>query len=444
MLGSISDVSFPASPATPLTPTPCFRRPRASTLSAYTPPNAKSTSRRSAVVSRSSGPALSESSIACGVARDVIVTGVAADNRLSDASLNSVPGVLSQETINNAQRSVTGLGHDEELLTAKIRDTAKVISKHLGPKYLNASRIHGTKLKVPKPLPFKCLSPMKTLSLGVASSNLKKDHKKVSSLATVSELELSASRSGISLSKQESRCLGRSCSLDQGLSLLQGPLISDDVFTRRPRSSIQGSELRANGSPFGGHITATLILGHHDSLPIHSRNVLQNNRMWRSGGTTGLYDVSFVKRVFSVMRADDVGQDGQDARNVFSRESVWDYRKSAAPSVKPRSQRYSKRVAGKYDENDIFTTPTRKNRISRRGAAFSAIFREAKRNQDMAKPAPNKRTRHRSVVYELSPSPSIQRQLKVERIKRQRKLRQEMMSRVVSNRDSCDWFAHDA
>ena len=46
---------FSALPETPLTPTLCFRRAGASTLSAYTLPNTDSTSRRPPVTSRSLG-----------------------------------------------------------------------------------------------------------------------------------------------------------------------------------------------------------------------------------------------------------------------------------------------------------------------------------------------------------------------------------------------------
>lgn len=474
ILRSISDVLFPASPATPITPTPCFRRARASTLCAYTPPNADSTARRLSVTSRSSGSSLS-STIRTGddhISGDPIVCGITStDRRLSEGSLCSfatAPSAPSEEsipdgiTITDARQSIVVLESREIMSAPDNKSLSKFIANHRDSRYVNANRIKGVMLKERNPLPFKCLSPMMTLSLGVApSSNLPatKGHRRVSTVAIASELQLSRTRSSIYIPEHVSGCLEHACSLDQGLSLKQqGPPPRAQskamvrVSARRPGSAglpIREHRSRTKGIPFTSHITASLQLAPHDKSSVNKNmSPLQSAKMQSGFGTeNGTLDVSFVKRVFSVMRADDGEQDGQDARNIFNRESVWDYRKSLAPSVMPVSQRFSRAV--RLDGNDIFAAAIKK---SRRGTAKIASIATG-RVEGLTKAAPNKRasrSRHKSALFGPSPSPSIQCQLRKEMIKRQRKLRQEMMARELNKsgpgekaRESCDWHAEE-
>ncbi|KAF8333892.1 hypothetical protein F5887DRAFT_991801 [Amanita rubescens] len=471
------DPRLDASPATPVTPTPCFRRARASTLCAYTPPNADSTPRRPAVTSRSSGSSLSSTIRTSGDARsasgDPIVCGITTDRRLSEGSLCSfatAPSAPSVEsipdgiTVANARRSIVVLESREIMSAPENKSLSNFIANHRDSRYVNANRIKGVLLKERNPLPFKCLSPMMTLSLGVAPSSdlpaTAKVHRRVSTVAVASELQLSGTKSSIYISEQVSGCLERSCSLDQGLSLKQqGPVAPAQskakgrVFARRPGTAglpLREHRSRTKGIPFTNHVTASLLLAPQDKLSV-SKNMspLQSTKMQSGLGTeNGIWDVSFVKKVFSVMRADDGEQDGQDARNIFNRESVWDYRKSSAPSVKPVSRRFSRPV--KLDGNDIFAAAIKK---SRRGTTKIASMATG-RIEGLSKAAPNKRTsrsRHKSALFGPSPSPSIQCQLRKEMIKRQRKLRQETMARELNKsggpsgkaRESYDWRTED-
>ena len=448
---------FSASPVTPLTPTPCFRRARASTLSAYTPPNTDSTPRRPPVTSRSSGSSLSStvrSGDAC-MSRDPIACGAyAGDRPLSDGSLCSfttAPCADSEESIpaiGNARRSIAVPECEETMSTPENKSLTNYIANHRDSRYVNANRIKGALLKERIPLPFKCLSHMKALSICAAPSGgtyARTAHRRVSTLTVVSELQPFRTKSSIYISK-------RPCSVDLGLlQKQQQPLAAVKskaqarVFTGHP---IREHRSRKKGTPFDGHIAAALLLAPQDKPSVNMiRNLARDSPLstkWQSGSGTehGLCDVSLVKRVFSVMRAND-GE--QDARNIFNRESVWDFRKSTAPPVKPLS------LGGiKLGGNDIFGVPIRKSRLG----ASSVAFRGTGQIEPLPKVMQNKRalrSRHRSAMLGLSPSPSIQCQLRKEKIRRQRKLRQEMMSRETNKscsqsekaRESYDWRAED-
>jgi len=366
-------------------------------------------------------------------------------------------------TIANARQSIVVLEGREIMSVPENKSLSNFIVNHRDSRYVNANRIKGVLLKERNPLPFKCLSPMMTLSLGVAPSSdfpATKAHRRVSTVAVASELQLSRTGSNIYISEQVSGCLERSCSLDQGLSLKQQgvPAVTRSkakgrVSARRPGSSglpIREHRSRTKGITFTSHITASLLLAPQDKPSVNKNtSPLQSAKIQSGLGTeNGIWDVSFVKRVFSVMRADDGEQDGQDARNIFNRESVWDYRKSSAPSVKPVSQRFSRPV--KLDRNDIFAAAIKK---SRRATAKIASIPTG-RVEGLTKAAPNKRTsrsRHKSALFGPSPSPSIQCQLRKEMIKRQRKLRQETMARELNKsggpsekaRESYDWRTED-
>lgn len=464
MLRSISNVPFPASPATPLTPTPCFRRARASTLYAYTPPNADSTTRRPPVTSRSSGSSLS-STVRSGddcTSGDPIVYGAnTEDRRLSEGSscsFTTAPCVHSEEsipvgvTIDNG-RSIIVLKSEESVSTPEYK--TDFIANHRDSRYVNANRIKGVLLKERIPLPFKCLSAMKTLSLRAAPSGslyARKSHRRVSTIAgvDVSELQLSQTKSSIHILK-------RSCSVDLGSlqkqqqsSFAVESKAQTRVFTGHPRSAalpLREYRPRTKGASFDNHITAALLPGPQDKSSV---NAIRKDSHLSAKGKSGfgteneLCDVSLVKRVFSFMRADD-GE--QDARNIFNRESVWDFRKSTAPSVKPVSQRFSAGI-----KPDIFGAPIRKSRLGA-AKASSVAFRGTGRIEELPKAIPRKRalkSRHRSAMFGPSPSPSIQCQLRKEKIRRQRKLRQEMMSREFNKsclgekaRESYDWCAED-
>lgn len=469
MLRSISDVLFSASPTTPLTPTPCFRRARASTLSAYTPPNTDSTPRRPPVTSRSSGSSLS-STVRSGdscMSGDPVVCGAYTDSEdrpLSEGSLCSFTTALcadSQEsipvgiTIGNTRRSIV-VESEETMSTPENKSLTNCIANHRDSRYVNAYRIKGALLKEHIPIPFKCLSPMKTLSIRVVTSGgsyARTTHRRVSTITVVSELLPSRTKSSVYISK-------RPCSVDLGLLQKQrlplGAAKSEAqtrVFTGHPWSAtspIREHRSHTKGTPFDGHITAALLLARQDKSSVNTiRNTTQDSHLLtgKSGFGTerALCDVSLVKRVFSVMRAND-GE--QDARNIFDRESVWDFRKSTTPSVKPLF------LGGiKLGGNDIFGAPIRKSRLGT-AKASSVAFRGPGRTEQLPKIMPNKRalkSRHRSAMYGPSPSPSIQCQLRKEKIRRQRKLRQEMMSSETKKscsqsekaRESYDWRAED-
>ena len=101
LLRSISDVPFSASPATPFTPTLCSRRARASTLSAYTLPNADSTSRRP-VTSRSCGSSLSSTVLSGDTCMSGDPMGLYGGPPVSEGSLYSfttAPCADSEESI---------------------------------------------------------------------------------------------------------------------------------------------------------------------------------------------------------------------------------------------------------------------------------------------------------------------------------------------------------
>jgi hypothetical protein len=455
-------VLFSASPATPLTPTPCFRRARASTLSAYTPPNTDLTPRRPPVTSRSSGSSLSStvrSGDAC-MSGDPIVCGAYTEDRpLSEGSLCSfitAPCADSQDsipvgiTIGNARRSIVVPESEETMSTPENKSLTNFIANHRDSRYVNANRIKGALLKERIPLPFKCLSAMKTLSMRVVPSGgsyARTAHRRVSTITVVSELQSSRTKPSIYISK-------RPCSVDLGL-LQKQPLAGTKskahapVFTGHLCSV--ALPICTKGTPFDSHITAALLLPPQDKSSVNMiRNPAQDSHLLtkcKSGFGTehGLCDVSLVKRVFSVMRAND-GE--QDARNIFNRESVWDFRKSTAASVKPLFP-----GGIKSGGNDIFGAPIRKSRLGK-AKASSVAFRGPGRIEQLPKIIPNKRalrSRHRSAMYGPSPSPSIQCQLRKEKIRRQRKLRQEMMSHENNKsrpqsekaRESYDWRAED-
>lgn len=453
MLRSISDVLFSASPATPLTPTPCFRRARASTLSAYTPPNTDSTPRRPPVTSRSSGSSLSStvrSGDAC-MSEDPIVCGAYTEDRpLSEGSLcsfttapcadsqGSIPGI----TIGNARPSIVVPESEATMSTPENKGLTNFIANHRDSRYVNANRIKSALLKEHIPLPFKGLSAMKTLSMRVAPSGgsyARTAHRRVSTIMVVAELQSSS----IYISK-------RPCSVDLGLLQKQQlPLAATKSKAQAP--VFTGHPSRTKGTPFDSHVTAALLLTPQDKSSVNMiRNPAQDSHILtkcKSGFGTehGLCDVSLVKRVFSVMRAND-GE--QDARNIFNRESVWDFRKSTAASVKPPFP-----GGIKSGGNDIFGAPIRKSRLGK-AKASSIAFRGPGRIEQLPKIIPNKRprrSRHRSAMYGPSPSPSIQCQLRKEKIRRQRKFRQEMMSRENNKscppsekaRESYDWRAED-
>ncbi|KAF8621988.1 hypothetical protein AX15_007342 [Amanita polypyramis BW_CC] len=462
-----------ASPSTPLTPTPCFRRPRSNTLCAYTPPDAKLTSRKT---SQLSVPTIVYNDI--HKSGNAIPSGVAADNRLSDDSLCSfttAPSAHNEDTeptqtvVNNARQLDPVLAQEEKgQATSMPEDNglAKFIVSHRDSRYIGAGGIRGRRLRERVPLPFKSLSPIKTLSLGIGAE---KGHRRVSSIPAKSEFQPPRTGSNILLPKLE-----RSRSLDLGLLLLNKSLATvqprskDDVLARRPWSTVftvHDCELLAKQGLLNGHTKAMLVSGHRSNLLVHGRDSLQVQRSrltgkWKngSGGESGLHDVSFVKRVLSVMRADDDEQDGQDARNFFNRESIWDYRKSAAP-LRVVAKFGSQQFPGKAhsDENDVFVTPSRKLKLSQRctAKALSIAFPSPNYRSELGDIRVKKRiskARYSSAMPGLNPSPSIQLQLKVEKIKRQRKLRQEMVSLLESTtpgpsarkaRETYDWLAED-
>ncbi|KAF8629980.1 hypothetical protein AX17_005545 [Amanita inopinata Kibby_2008] len=453
-----------AEPSTPLTPTPCFRRPRATTLSAISP-DAKSTPYRLTVASRASYSPLA----------DLTAGGVTPVLRLSGALLCSFTTTYheepdSEETVTNDvlgdSDKQAGSKSQELSSVRKVRRLTKYIALHRDSRYITAKRIKGSFQPVSghAAIPFSPLSPVTAPFLGSSGNrsctlrNLRSSSTIGTSDALLSHRLVQKAFHALPMATAGPGHHGHSYSVDLGQVLIAAQSADRETSVRRPWTIVWPvHEKNADKEePSFGNVTATLLLG---TLKANQEIDRRRNGVRITGGP---HDVSFVKRMFSVMRA-QVELDDQDARHIFNRDSAWDHRKSAAVSKAPKRPRDSRdhwnRI--KVDEDDVFFTrpqsqASQPSAISHRGnARHHSVSRSVSHANEAVKLMVKTRIvrlRPKSTAPELSTSSSFQRHLRLERIKRQRKFRQEMMDRLEEKRlralghkprDSYDWFAVD-
>ncbi|KAM6504076.1 hypothetical protein JOM56_001019 [Amanita muscaria] len=420
---------------TSTSPSPCVRRPRATTLAAYHPPCAESTPRMTVIVSRSSALSLS-----------TVENGVVTDNRLSEDSGFSALPTCSEEPSDAGICYRTLELDSDKPLTPNERVEGTNLVRQRDSADVDINKIKGTGTRRQMSLPSKCLSPLKTLSL--ANSRLEKSPEPTQA-TSASLVALNDPASNYQIGYLE-----YSYSVDRGLSMMQQLL----GMTQYNDEKVQSLAYENLARRLKGNLCAKSE-GNSDAISMSSDTLEPKQEPKRCQSGFGLHDVSYVKGMLSLMRA-DVEQDGLTARNIFNRESVLTYRKSAIHSkgAKFRSRYLSANVENDKNVSSVNRPRTHRKCISQASLAISrdenvppvACGDDSIRLDCFRKPGlERRRFRYRSATHGLDVSPSMQLQLKVEKIKRQRRVRQEMVAHTKllysrqSNRDTYEWFAED-